>query len=133
VTGTGAIIPLTTARDLIEEGRVQRNCVASYIDRVAVHRRLYLYRTVPPLERCTLSIRRRGSSWVLCELKGACNLPAADTTRRAVLEWLSDAQTTHRSTEHVEDESNGWGPDQDELTVADDALLPEHPDDEVPF
>ena len=36
VEGTDVIVPITNARELAEEGRVQHNCVASYVERVAV-------------------------------------------------------------------------------------------------
>ena len=133
IQGTDTIIALTTARDLIEEGRHQRNCVASYIDRVALRQRTYIYRTIPPLDRCTLSIMKRGSKWVLGELKRACNLPPTETTRRAVLHWLSESQTTHLTDEHVGPEPHGLELEREEYLVADDGPLPEPPDDGIPL
>lgn len=132
VKGTGTIIPLTTARDLIEEGRLQRNCIASYIERVAIQQRLYIYRMTFP-ERCTLSIMKRGAKWVLCELKRTCNLPAAETTRQAVLEWLSQSQSAVSTAGCLRVEDEKWMPEQDECMVAGDGPLTEPPDDGIPF
>ena len=88
VIGTKAIVPLTTRAMLLEEGRRQHNCVASYADRVESGR-LALYRVIEP-ERATLSLVKRGGRWHMDELKGPCNAPVKPTTREAVRAWLVD-------------------------------------------
>lgn len=133
VKGTDTIIPLTTARDLVSEGREQRNCVASYIDRVAIQRRIYIYRTIPPLDRCTLSIMKRGNRWTLCELKRTCNMPPTETTRHAVLRWLAESQPTDAIPEWMEANNDERAQEQDGHRLEEDGPLPEPPDDEVPF
>jgi len=88
VPGSDCIVPITNARDLADEGRAQHNCVASYVERVAVRQRVYIYRVLWP-ERCTLALTRRGNTWVPSELKRACNLPPSEATQRAVQQWLA--------------------------------------------
>ena len=88
VAGTATIVPICSGRDLVEEGRVQSNCVASYWDRIAVRRYVYIYRVLAP-ERCTLSLTRVGIRWVPSELRRACNLPVSEATRRAVAAWIA--------------------------------------------
>lgn len=87
VAGTDCIVPITNARDLVNEGRDQHNCVASYMDRIALHQKVYIYQVLSP-ERCTLAISCRGNAWVPTELKRACNLLPSKTTHNAVAEWL---------------------------------------------
>lgn len=87
VEGTDSIVPLTAAGDLVAEGREQRNCVASYIDRVAMARQVYIYRVLAP-ERCTLSLVRRGGRWTLAELRRHGNQAPSVTTFEAVARWL---------------------------------------------
>lgn len=96
VPGTELIVPITTRRMLIEEGRLQHNCVADYEDKI-VRGELSIYRVLSP-QRCTLSLcrgsgRRRGR-WVISELKAACNGRVSGATRQSVLAWL-DPATTH--------------------------------------
>lgn len=50
------VVPLRSAADLIEEGRVQSNCVASYAKQVE-HGGIFIYRVIFP-ERATVSIVR---------------------------------------------------------------------------
>ncbi|MDR1487917.1 MAG: PcfJ domain-containing protein [Deltaproteobacteria bacterium] len=87
ITGSESILPITTARELAEEGRLQHNCVASYLERVAIRQNVYVYRVLWP-ERCTLSVARRGAEWVISELKRTCNKSPSEATRRVVEEWL---------------------------------------------
>lgn len=88
VEGTETIVPITSAHDLVEEGRAQHNCVAAYVDRVAIQQRVYIYRILWP-ERCTLSLVKRRDRWLLGELKRTCNDPPSAHTHRVVGEWLS--------------------------------------------
>lgn len=94
IRGTAEIVPLTSVRSMTAETVEMRNCVASLAKDVAISRNVYAYATVPPLERCTLAIAKRGETWVLSELKRKHNQEPSGETRRAVLRWLSEAQTT---------------------------------------
>ena len=89
VKGTETIVPITTARALLEEGRVQHNCIAAYIEQVAVRQQVYVYKVLWP-ERCTLSLRRCGKTWFLSELMLACNQLPSNGTRRVVQRWLNN-------------------------------------------
>jgi hypothetical protein len=88
--GTPNIVPITDLWELEEEGRIQRNCVASYAHRILASRKVYIYRVLAP-ERCTLSVARRGDRWVLSEIRSACNRPASPETIRVVQEWIRRA------------------------------------------
>ncbi|MCX7805858.1 MAG: hypothetical protein N3A38_11805, partial [Planctomycetota bacterium] len=105
----------------------------SYIDPVAIQRRIYIYRTIPPLDRCTLSIMKRGNRWTLRELKRTCNMPPAEATRRAVLKWLAESQPADAIPGWMEVVDDERIQDQDEYWVAEDEPLPEPPDDDIPF
>lgn len=93
VAGTAQIEPVDSALKLVEEGRVQRNCVASYLDRIVRHRQVYIYRMLWP-ERCTLALRHRGGAWVPSEMARACNQPPSEAAVQAVREWLGES-TAH--------------------------------------
>ena len=86
VAGTATIIPITSREMLLEEGRSQHNCVASYAGRVE-KRQVAIYRVLEP-ERATLSLARRGDRWRIDQLKGPCNRPVHGKTRAAVRAWL---------------------------------------------
>jgi hypothetical protein len=86
--GTETIVPLTTAEDLIDEGRAMHHCVASYARDVALGR-TYVYRVLAP-ERATVSIvpTPGGAGWKIDQLKGVANAPVGHETRLAVTAWL---------------------------------------------
>ena len=89
--GNDFIEPITTARGLIEEGRQQHNCVASFVKRIAVSRQVYVYRVHWP-ERCTLSITRRAGRWALSVLKLSGNQLPSKQTFEIVRFWLMQRQ-----------------------------------------
>jgi hypothetical protein len=92
IPGTDSIVPITSARELIAESRVQHNCVASYLENIAVREKYYIYKVLKP-ERCTLSIARHRNSWKLAELKRICNESPSEATLRMVREWLAGEET----------------------------------------
>ncbi len=122
--GTEAIIPLTEVVDFCKEGREQSNCVATYASSVAASAArsrdgrpgLYVYRVLRP-ERATLSIIRRGSQWLINELRCAHNQPPAAGTVAAVRQWL-DAQPCTRDVPCEGGDLRDWNlpplPDYDE-------------------
>lgn len=82
------IEPIPDHRSLIDEGKSQHHCVASYARHVA-ERRLYVYRITGP-ERATVSIKpRTDGTWRISELKAACNGAVSRATRERVEAWLS--------------------------------------------
>lgn len=87
VPGTPDIVPLRSAADLEEEGREQRNCVASYAWRVR-RGMCYIYRVLQP-ERATLSIvPGPDGGWRRFELKRKENRGVRESTKHFVDRWL---------------------------------------------
>jgi hypothetical protein len=85
--GTPEIVPLTCEQDLIEEGRIQHNCVGGYA-RWVHDGGGYIYRMLAP-ERATLSIIKGADGcWCINELKLACNRTPAPSTTKVVQAWL---------------------------------------------
>lgn len=89
VPGTDAIVPITSASELVAEGVAQRNCVGSYLARVVKSKACYIYRVLRP-ERCTLALARCGDRWIPSEMSKACNQRPSAETFRAVEKWLAD-------------------------------------------
>ena len=87
--GKGDIEPVATPAMLFEEGSIQHNCVASYIERVAAGE-CYVYRVHHP-ERATLCVSRQQDNWRIAEIKASCNTPVRPETKQAVQEWLARA------------------------------------------
>jgi hypothetical protein len=89
VPGTPDIVPICTIEDLIEEGRAQDNCVATYAERVQ-SRRTFIYRVLRP-ERATLSIvLGDDGDWAISELERRGNTGVANRTWRWVESWLEE-------------------------------------------
>ena len=87
--GTPHIQPICNIAELIEEGCVQDNCVATYAEQVQ-SRHTFIYRVLKP-ERATLSlVRGPDGDWEISELKLRGNEPASKLTERVVESWLDD-------------------------------------------
>jgi PcfJ-like protein len=87
--GTPDIVPICTVEDLIHEGTVQNNCVATYAERVQ-HRGIFIYRVLKP-ERATLSIvLTADGDWQIGELKRRSNTAVSPVTRQVVESWLDE-------------------------------------------
>lgn len=87
VPGTDAFVPITTYADLVAEGKIQHNCVASYARRI-VSERAYVYRVLEP-QRATLSLCiGPGGDWRCGQLKAARNRRPSPHTVKAVDTWL---------------------------------------------
>lgn len=84
----GQIEPITSPAELVDEGELQGNCVASYAGRVR-DGDTYIYRVLRP-ERATLSLVRRSplSDWEIGELEGRYNTDVSDATEEIVRAWL---------------------------------------------
>lgn len=84
----GKIEPVTSAAQLVDEGEIQGNCVASYASKVR-DGNTFIYRLLLP-ERATLSIVRKTSfsSWKVGELEGRYNTDARPETEDFVQAWL---------------------------------------------
>jgi len=87
VPGTKNIIPITSRKSLIREGRAQHNCVAGYHAKI-FGGRTYIYRVLRP-ERATLELERsRNGGWYCTQLKGLRNREVTQETKKQVNEWL---------------------------------------------
>lgn len=86
----GRIEPLTCPRDLVDEGEIQGNCVASYA-RKMLSGNLFVYRVIGS-DRCTLSIVKKRHGWEIGELEAKFNSPASKETERFVRDWLKASQ-----------------------------------------
>jgi hypothetical protein len=88
--GSDTIVPITTHDELIEEGRAQHNCAATYAQDIA-DGAMYIYRVLKP-ERCTLSIKKgKDGLWSLDQLKLACNASPQQATHQHVEDWMSQS------------------------------------------
>ena len=87
--GTDTIVPITSTKELAEEGRNQKNCVASYLLDILGGKK-FIYRVLAP-ERATLSLRARGPEnkrWGIDQLLLARNKEPSEETFRAVKSWF---------------------------------------------
>ncbi len=88
LSGTDAIEPITDITQLIDEGILQRNCVADLASSVRTGR-IYVYRVLAP-ERCTLSIAPWRGRWQVDQLYRACNQVPSAETKAVVRDWLQE-------------------------------------------
>jgi hypothetical protein len=91
ISGTEIIVPITKALDLIEESRIQHNCVADYFDEIAFKKKTYIYKVKIENERCTLAIHKLNDNWIISELKRACNEEPSENALKIVKDWLTAA------------------------------------------
>jgi len=89
VPAQGAIVHIDSMAMLVEESRLQSNCVDTYA-RAIREGKMAVYRVWAP-QRCTLAIRRRQGRWVIGELKGTANSVASREARAVVRAWLKNA------------------------------------------
>jgi hypothetical protein len=90
IAGTRDIMPITTAKELTEEGDTQHHC-ARFLANGVQKGGLYVYKVLRP-ERATVAIARTASGdWQVVELRLACNRKVSEETEDAVRAWLSAA------------------------------------------
>jgi hypothetical protein len=73
--GGAAIEPLTTTEAILEEGRLQRNCIGMEYVRLVQQGGAFLYKVTQPA-RCTLLIKRDArdtAGWAVAEVKAFAN------------------------------------------------------------
>jgi len=104
--GTASIVPLTTPKDLKEEGRRQSNCVGSY-EAAVRSGACYIYRVLRPA-RATLSITNSAYGWHVQTLLGPANRNVKPTTVLHVQKWLhwAIAEAKHPKREQTLNEQN---------------------------
>lgn len=88
----GKIEPLICPRDLVDEGEIQGNCVASYARKIMTGK-LYIYRVFGP-QRATLSIVKKKRGWEIGELEARYNVAASKSTEDFVTNWLDQHQAS---------------------------------------
>lgn len=89
----GKIEPITSPKELVNEGEEQGNCVASYAERVR-EGSTFIYRVFEP-ERATLSIVKPSpfADWRIGELESKYNTDVSGETEDFVEAWLSRHQS----------------------------------------
>jgi len=87
VPGTKSIVPITTARELLEESWTQRHCAASYVEQVSEEQDIYFYKVLAP-ERCTLMLALERGDWIAKEIRKACNGSPSAESIDAVKDWM---------------------------------------------
>ena len=91
--GTEAVVPLTDGLMLLEEGRSQHNCVATYARLISAGRE-YIYRVLAP-ERATLSIVQVApGQWRVGQLFAAMNKPVSGQTVAEIGRWMLENSIT---------------------------------------
>ena len=85
--GTTNIVPILSVDELLKEGKLQDNCVATYAERIR-KRTTFIFRILKP-ERATLSlVKGNDGAWTIGELECRGNASVSTTTRRIVEYWL---------------------------------------------
>ena len=92
--GTDTIIPLDSVVLLLEEGRLQGNCVARKFEEIAAGE-TYFYRMTAP-ERATFCINRSACGWVLGEILGPGNRPVGIETCMVARAWWQSQQSADK-------------------------------------
>lgn len=90
IQGNEAIQHISTMHELAEEGKVQKNCIVSYDDKILT-KSVFAYRVLKP-ERATLSIRKNKGTWEIDQLQCAGNTSVSGETAEFVSRWLNENQ-----------------------------------------
>jgi hypothetical protein len=73
--------------ELVAEGRLQRNCVASYASEI-VNGEVFVYKVLKP-HRATLELINKDAGWEPGQLKLSCNRAPGPEVERVVNEWIA--------------------------------------------
>jgi hypothetical protein len=87
--GDADIVPITTIKDLQDEGAIMHNCVGSYTEKVQTGE-CFIYRVLRP-QRATLEISDTGDMHHICQLKLADNEEPSAETWEKVRFWFASA------------------------------------------
>lgn len=93
------ITPITTLRELYDEGQAMRHCIFSYYDLV-IAGQVAIYHVEAFGEASTLLLRREEAHWLLEEQGGVLNEPPSAEALAAVERWLEDARA-EREPDHA--------------------------------
>lgn len=93
--GNSDVIPITTPKQLLEEGRDQHNCVSSYGLRIA-NGVDYIYR-IESSTRATIQVHRDPGAiyWQLGEVAGPMNRPVDSSTMQRIQQWFQSNAINH--------------------------------------
>lgn len=80
------IKPITSSRELIQEGKSQRHCIATYADHIAVGV-YFAYRMTGPT-RCTVGLKWDGQRWALDQICGGANSRIEEKQTKLVHDWM---------------------------------------------
>ncbi|MBI9080818.1 MAG: PcfJ domain-containing protein [Pseudodesulfovibrio sp.] len=86
IPGNEFIVPITNHEDLVREGNVMNNCVASYEDDIVLGGS-YIYKVYYP-ERCTLEVVSKKGVHSIGELKAKNNDRPPKGVRQYVWQWI---------------------------------------------
>jgi len=92
LSGTEAIIPLSSYDALMSEGRIMSHCIASYEDDIVVRKVSYMFKVLYP-ERATLEVRRdsvESWDWHINSIKAFKNGAVSSKTVTFVEEWFEE-------------------------------------------
>lgn len=95
IPGNEYIVPIVSEPELIIEGLDQRNCVASYVDRVR-DGHAYFYRVLNPERATLLIVRGRKGTWMPSEVKRKANGAVGPRTITAVQVWIAEEGSKRR-------------------------------------
>ena len=84
--GTNTIIPITTAKELFQEGADMHHCVASYAGKI-MQNQCYIYRILEP-ERATVEIGYENGTLLLNQIKLINNGKPSEETVEVVSKWI---------------------------------------------
>jgi len=89
ILGTDSIIPITGARELALEGKIQHHCVRSYEDPI-LNNEYYVYRVLTP-ERATLGLAlHKELPPSIDQVLLSWNKPVSKETRNMIESWMSN-------------------------------------------
>jgi hypothetical protein len=91
--GDADIVPITTIKELLEEGAVMHNCVGSYAEKVKSGE-CYIYRVLRP-QRATLEISDSGDMHHIRQLKLVRNSEPSAEVWEKVRFWFANALQPH--------------------------------------
>lgn len=87
--GDATIVPVRSARELVNEGLLMRHCAANLLS-LAMGGGIAVYRVLEP-ERATLAVRQMFGEIAIQDLALADNEAPSEPTRRRVEEWFARA------------------------------------------
>ena len=79
---------IRSIHELIGEGRLQRNCIASYATTI-MNGGAFVYKVLSP-HRATLELTRSENGWELGQLRLSCNRAPGPEVEQVVSEWMAN-------------------------------------------